>query len=106
MKRLLLSILLFSIFPLAISCTNNSTPQGDYSISGTVTQTSEGSFLVDSNEIEYQINYDSKHTTVTKGASPEALSQIKSGDRVTVTHNGQVTRSLPPQIFALTIEIE
>ena len=106
MKRLLLSILLLSIFPLAISCTNGSAPQGDYSISGTVTQTSKSSFLVDSNEIEYQINYDSKHTTATKNASPVALSQIKSGDRVTITHNGQVTRSLPPQVFALTVEIE
>ena len=105
MKRLLLSILLFSLLPLTLACANHSTPPSEHTISGTVTQTRKSSFLVDSNGIEYQINYDSKHTTATKNASPVALNQIKSGDNVTVTYNGQVTRSLPPQIFALTIDI-
>ncbi|MBQ7761329.1 MAG: hypothetical protein IJ400_04665 [Clostridia bacterium] len=104
MKKLLLSILLFSLFPTVISC--SSTSSQDYTITGTVTEVNANRLIIKSNEIDYQINFDKANTKITKNKSPTSPDQIKIGSTITVTHNGQMTRSLPPQVFALSITIE
>ena len=106
MKRLLLSILLFSLLPLTLACANHSTPPSEHTLSGTVTAVNSNKLIINSNGIDYQINFDTSITQITKKGGSIAPNQIQIGDNVTVAHNGQVTRSLPPQIFALTIDIE
>ncbi len=105
MKKLLLSILLFSILPLTLACTNHSTPSGENTLSGTVTAVNSNNIIIKSEGIDYQINFDTAVTQITKNGSPLAPNQIQIGSQATVTHNGQMTRSLPPQVFALSILI-
>ena len=65
-------------------------------LDGRVTAIEEGFITMILDGAEYQINMDD--TTILEGAE-----QLAIGDWIQVIHNGQMTRSLPPQVFAQVI---
>lgn len=63
-----------------------------------------GITMVGEDEIEYRVNHNSITTYTVDGITKNSY-ELKSGMVVKVTYNGMVTRSLPPQITAIDVEI-
>ena len=63
-----------------------------------------GITMVGEDEIEYRVNHNSITTYTADGITKNSY-ELKSGMVVKVTYNGMVTRSLPPQITAIDVEI-
>ena len=56
---------------------------------------------------EYQVNINNSITKYYDKENNEiAKKSLKEGDKVEITYNGQVTRSLPPQIFGQIIKLK
>ena len=67
-----------------------------YMLDGRVTGSEDGYITIILDGAEYQINMD--ETTILDG-----VEQLAIGDWIQVIHNGQMTRSLPPQVFGQVI---
>ena len=83
-------------------------------LTGVVSEKTEESFLLtDENGQEYHVNL-SEGTLFTATPSPEALTEEivpapvewADGDTVTVYYSGAMTRSLPPQLTALEVQLQ
>ena len=109
MKRLCLLFLILLLVPMLFACTSKGENVNiEYEITGTITEMEE------SIEIEVDANQNASGTyLVITGTETNYYNEngdsIKRedlivGDHIKITYNGQVTRSLPPQIFALKIQ--
>jgi hypothetical protein len=109
MKRLSFLFLILLLVPLLFACTSKGENVDiEYEITGTITEIGEtiemevddgqnasGTYLViTGKETDY---YNENGDSIKRNA-------LNAGDHIKVTYNGQVTRSLPPQIFALKIQ--
>ena len=110
MKKLITAVLLLSLVPMLFACTCKGEDVNitEYELTGVITEIGE------SIEIEADASQDAFGTylvitgieTNYYNENNEAIKRedLKEGDHIRVTYNGQVTRSLPPQIFALKIQ--
>ncbi len=109
MKKIILSILLLSLFPMLLSCGSVGAQGEEITFLATVKSVDDrieveadegqnefGTYLiVTTNQTKY---YDKDGNSVTKLSLTE-------GDRIKVTYNGQVARSYPPQVAARKIQL-
>lgn len=72
-----------------------------FALSGEVVEVTEAYFVIEDAQYgDIQVNFD--ETTVFDGAAADS---IKVGEYVFVDYNGQMTRSLPAQVFALRVSM-
>ncbi len=108
MKRFVFPILFLMIIPFLFACVDRGNVDMEYEIIGVITSIDEKIEI----EVEENQNAYGTYLVVTGiqtkyyNKNEEAIkrSDLKIGDRILVTYNGQVARSLPPQIFALQIQ--
>ena len=109
MKRFICIMMLVSILPLIIACSKNETTEMNMEFNATILKIESGFISVDTeDEIvfgKYRVNvgeitkyYDTKGKEITKD-------DLKEGDKITVSYNGQETRSIPPQVYGLKIKL-
>lgn len=82
--------------------------EGDFRMVATVTELGE-KITVDVTEAEYAsgihwIIVSDETAIVTKDGYKLSREDIKVGDKVEITYNGQVMMSLPPQIVAISVK--
>ena len=120
MKRLLNTIILIATALLLFSCapteSDTSTPNTEggngegYKLIGTVTGITHRSFdilITDTQDAygTYRILLDKSTEIRTKDGKVISKEAIKASDTVEITYNGQVMRSIPPQVVALKIVV-
>lgn len=110
MKKFIIILLAFSIMPMILACGKNNEENG-VNMTATILEIEQGYILVEAEDEntfgEYRVNiddsitkyYDAQNNEITKDA-------LNVGDRVVISYNGQVARSLPPQIFGLEIKLK
>ena len=122
MKKVLSIILLLALSLGVCSCKNNQvTDQGgtQNGAQGGGVATDDGKMIITArideiynaylnvtatDGVAYRVNL-GKATAYTRDGVDIAKEALEVGDRIEITYNGQVTRSLPPQIAALDINI-
>ena len=108
MKKIIAAFLLLTVFGLT-SCS-----EGDYGIiedqflmKATVTAVNER-IEVDVYEAEYaegiyHLVYDNGTVILDTDGKRISASDIKTGDKIAISYNGQVMMSYPPQVYAIKI---
>ena len=81
----------------------------DYKFNAIILEFENGSILVDTEDEnvfgEYSVNIGATTKYYDKEGKEIAKEDLKEGDKITVSYNGQVARSLPPQVFAQAIKL-
>ena len=109
MKKIIIAILLLSLFPALVSCGRVSAQDGEYSFTATVKSVED--------KIEVEVDKDQAEvgtylivtTNATKYYDKDGNEiqniHLEDGTRIKVTYNGQVAKSFPPQVTAVKIEL-
>ncbi|MBQ3016683.1 MAG: hypothetical protein IJD79_07890 [Clostridia bacterium] len=124
MKRIIKSILMIISLSLLVGCTGNKDEGKSDTSNGTLTDSAAYYKIkatvnsVSSDELEVTATEDSEGSfgvyriltsaeTKYEGRDGKAitLSDINEGDIILISYNGQVMRSLPPQVVAIKIQI-
>ena len=109
MKKIIIAILLLSLFPALLSCGTVNAEGKEHIFLATVTSTEER-IEVEPDEGQNEVGtYVIVTTNGTKyydkdGNKVQNL-HLAEGTRIKVTYNGQVARSYPPQVTAVKIEL-
>ena len=112
MKKLIIVLLLMlSVMPIMMSCGKTNNKEGDTKMTAIILEIEKNYITVkaeDENAFgEYQVNINNSITKYYDKENNEiAKKSLKEGDKVEITYNGQVTRSLPPQIFGQIIKLK
>ena len=102
MKRLLMIILTVAALTALVGCGDSGS---EYLLVGTVSEITDDYVMVKTSENEsYRVNLNADTVYKNDGKSADK-SALAVGKAVTVTYNGMTTRSIPPQINAIKIEI-
>ena len=112
-KKLLSAIILAAASVMLMSCTSPSVtpaPKDEYKLTGTVTEIDNRHIEINVTDTQnafgiYRILLSDATRFYDRNAEPAAKSDLCVGDTVEVTYNGQVMRSMPPQVVALKIVI-
>ena len=109
MKKIILSILLLSIFPMLISCGSVSSASKEVTFLATVKSVSD-KIEVEADEEQNEFGtylivtgYETKYYD--KDGNNVQKLNLSEGVRIKITYNGQVARSYPPQVFAQKIQL-
>ena len=116
MKKILNAIIFILSAALLFSCTEPSleeTPAAgsqEYKLSGVIEEIQNKYIIITVTGTEnahgtYRVNVSDKTAICLKDGSIAGKNALNVADRIEVTYNGQVTRSLPPQITALKIAV-
>ncbi len=112
MKKILNAIILLLGAALLFSCTPTTEPTGEYKLRGVVEQVASNYSYVEIHITEAQNATGTYRVLINEGTaiySKDGKSMnkagLKVGDKIEVTYNGQVMRSLPPQIVAIKITV-
>ena len=127
MKKLLVILLILSAVIMLISCgsgnenetndtndmnqtVNSEVVDAKYTLSGTVTKIEAEALYINvldttSASGTYMVRIISGTKIYDKNGKTIEKTQISLGDTVEIGYNGQVTKSLPPQIIAIKIQI-
>ncbi len=113
MKRFFCILIVVLILPMLFACSTNDTKESetetemDYKINATILEIENSSILVDTEDEnasgEYRVNIGNITKYYNEERKEIAKEDLKQGDKITILFNGQVARSLPPQIFAQEI---
>lgn len=113
MKKIIIPILILMFLPLLFACSNENTVEtgkdGNFFVYATIEKIEKTTIEVLMAENQdaygaYLINvYDGTEYLDPYG-NEISKSDLKAGDKISITYNGQVTKSLPPQITALKIQ--
>ncbi len=112
MKKLIIVLLLMlSVMPILVSCGKTNNEEGDTKMTATIVQIEKNYIMVEAEDEnafgKYQVNIDDSITKYYDKENNEiAKKSLQEGDKVEITYNGQVTRSLPPQIFGQIIKLK
>ena len=127
MKKLLVILLISSLIFILISCgsntdgessntsddssqeVNNEMINAEYTLSGTVENIESGAILLNSlntsnSSVAYLVKISSGTKFYDENGKTIDMTKIYVGDEVEIGYNGQVTKSLPPQITAIKIQ--
>ncbi len=109
MKKIMLSILLLSIFPMLISCGSVSAESNEVTFLATVKSVSD-KIEVEADEGQnefgtYLIVTTSQTKYYDKDGNKASKLNLAEGTRIKITYNGQVARSYPPQVAAQKIQL-
>ena len=111
-KLIIVLLLLLSVMPIMISCgNNNENEEGNMIMTAEIVQIERRYIIVEAEDEntfgKYQVNIDDSITKYFDKENNEISKKaLKEGDKVEITYNGQVTRSLPPQIFGQIIKLK
>ena len=109
MKRFFCILMLASILPLVLACSKNDTTEIKMEFDATILEIESGYIMVEADDEvifgKYRVNVG--EITEYYNASGKEISKddLKDGDKITVSFNGQETRSLPPQVYGLEIKL-
>ena len=109
MKKIIIAILLLSLFPALVSCSTVNAEGKEHTFLATVTSTEER-IEVEPDEGQNEVGtYVIVTTNGTKyydkdGNNVQNLN-LAEGTRIKVTYNGQVAKSFPPQVSAQKIQL-
>ena len=109
MKKIILSILLLSIFPMLIFCGSVSAESNEVTFLATVKSVSD-KIEVEADEGQnefgvYLIVTTSQTKYYDKDGNKASKLNLAEGTRIKITYNGQVARSYPPQVAAQKIQL-
>ena len=113
MKKIIIPILIFMLLPLLFACSSENIAEtdneGDFVLHATIENIDESSIevLVSENQKTYDtylVNLYDGTEYLDKDGNRISKSDLKIEENIVITYNGQVTRSLPPQITALKIQ--
>lgn len=109
MKRLCLLFLILLLVPMLFACTSKGENVNiEYETTGTITEIGESIEMeVDPNQNAagtYLVITGMETSYYNEDGNSIKRADLNVGDHIKVIFNGQVTRSLPPQIFALKIQ--
>lgn len=113
MKKIIIPILILVLLPLLFACSNENTVEtgkdGDFFVYATIEKIEKTSIeaLMAENQNAYGtyiINIYNGTEYLGPQGNEISKSDLKIGDKIRITYNGQVTKSLPPQITALKIQ--
>ena len=113
MKRIICILIIVLILPMLFACSkdnsNNDNVEVMMEFNATILEIENDSILVDTNDSNVFGKYTVNVGTVTKYYDAEGKdikkSDLKSSDKITVYYDGKVARSLPPQVYALKIQL-
>lgn len=127
MKKLLVILLILSAVIMLISCgrgnenetndtndinqtVNSEVVDAKYTLSGTVTKIEAEALYINVSSTSsasgtYMVRISKDTSVYNEDGKAIKTTQISTGDEVEVDYNGQVTKSLPPQIIAIKIQI-
>ena len=113
MKRFFCILMIISILPVVLACSKNDAKESetetemDYKINAIILEIENNSILVDTQDEnasgEYRVNIGNITKYYNEERKEIVKEDLKQGDKITILFNGQVARSLPPQIFAQEI---
>ena len=110
MKKIIIILLAFSIMPMILACGKNNDSDG-VNMVATITEINDRYILVESEDEnavgEYRVNIDNSITKYYDAKNNKiAKKDLNVGDKIEITFAGQVTMSLPPQIFGQKIKLK
>ncbi|MBO5287147.1 MAG: DUF3221 domain-containing protein [Clostridia bacterium] len=110
MKRLLIFFTIILLLSALVSCApaKEASASGEFFLTGTVQSTENGLMVEAEDEAHfglYQINTSGGTKYFLENGKEITSSALNVGVKVKISYNGQVARSIPPQIFANSITI-
>ena len=112
MKRIMNTIILLLGAAMLFSCspTPDSPAGGEYTLRGVVTEIADSHIdilITDTPDAAgtYRVLVSNSTAIYGKGGASIKISDIRTDDKLEITYNGQVMRSLPPQVVATKITV-